>query len=634
MRMKPEVMSFFLLLFPIVMYCEDTPATISPAKPKIGDRITLTYNSGSRTATLRNVMEITAEVMLLKGLERGGTLVTVPLKREGSLWSGSFTLTNEGAILLLFRFTSGALKDDNGANVWNAMVYGTDSRPVPNSHLVRSYLLKGEGIMEFKLDKDPMAAEMEAAEERMLYPDNLNVTIYRWTKMINESPDDFTRKKIKQELDSVYALKRNDEDATNSLLYWFEQSGQKERAEEIRTAAVAVNPKGIIAFSTAQDEAYFEQDPTKRIFLIRRLNADFPVKGSDLEVRLNLLLNAHVALGEYDKAALIADSMPTPRGAPYNTVARAMIDRGTDLERAVDYAKTGIAVLRKPGSEGKVPMFTDAQWQQLKIDGLGRLLDTYALGLFKLNRLEEAFAAYQESYRLTGGKYADINQRLIECSARLGRTDYVLEVTREAIRLGQSSDEILGAYKSAYLKTNGSERGLDSSIAGLKAETNERELEGLMKERINKTAYEFTLKSLNGTMVKLSNLKGKVVVLDFWATWCGPCVTSFPYIQRAYDNYKSNDKVVFFAVNTYEHQWGREREAIVKKFINDNKYTFPVLFDEGIAVKYEVEAIPTSVVIDRAGKIQFRKVGSEGEEIIRRLSAQIDLLLNNEFYVK
>jgi thiol-disulfide isomerase/thioredoxin len=111
-------------------------------------------------------------------------------------------------------------------------------------------------------------------------------------------------------------------------------------------------------------------------------------------------------------------------------------------------------------------------------------------------------------------------------------------------------------------------------------------------------------------------------------------VTSFPYIQRAYDNYKSNDKVVFFAVNTYEHQWGREREAIVKKFINDNKYTFPVLFDEGIAVKYEVEAIPTTVVIDRAGKIQFRKVGSEGEEIIRRLSAQIDLLLNNEFYVK
>jgi thiol-disulfide isomerase/thioredoxin len=122
------------------------------------------------------------------------------------------------------------------------------------------------------------------------------------------------------------------------------------------------------------------------------------------------------------------------------------------------------------------------------------------------------------------------------------------------------------------------------------------------------------------------------VVLDFWATWCGPCKYSFPYLQKVYDKYKGNDRVMILTMDTWENVTGKERESLVKKFIDDNKYTLPVLFDEGFVEKYGVEGIPTKFVIDRKGIIQFKKIGAEGEEMLKNLSAQIDLLLSEEFY--
>ena len=66
-------------------------------------------------------------------------------------------------------------------------------------------------------------------------------------------------------------------------------------------------------------------------------------------------------------------------------------------------------------------------------------------------------------------------------------------------------------------------------------------------------------------------------MLDFWATWCGPCKASFPSLQKIYSKYKDNSDVVILALNTWENKTGKELEDLVKGFIADNKYTFCVL---------------------------------------------------------
>jgi thiol-disulfide isomerase/thioredoxin len=161
------------------------------------------------------------------------------------------------------------------------------------------------------------------------------------------------------------------------------------------------------------------------------------------------------------------------------------------------------------------------------------------------------------------------------------------------------------------------------------------EREKLAAKRLDTPSIDFRLRSLDGKSFKLSDLKGKVVVLDFWATWCAGCLMSLADLQVVYDKYKSNERVVILAINTKEQGGPAERELIVSKFIKLTKYTFPVLFDEGYADRYGVEGLPARFFIDREGKVQFsnKEEGSgTGRSMVERMSLRIDLLLSDRFY--
>ena len=124
---------------------------------------------------------------------------------------------------------------------------------------------------------------------------------------------------------------------------------------------------------------------------------------------------------------------------------------------------------------------------------------------------------------------------------------------------------------------------------------------------LNKQAdpVDFTLPLLNGGNAVLSSYRGKVVILNFWATWCPPCRAEMPSMETLYQRLKSQGLEIL-AVDL------REDKATVQQFIRNNRFTFPVPLDEDgkVGSRYGISAIPTSFIINREGKIVSKIVGS------------------------
>jgi thiol-disulfide isomerase/thioredoxin len=125
-------------------------------------------------------------------------------------------------------------------------------------------------------------------------------------------------------------------------------------------------------------------------------------------------------------------------------------------------------------------------------------------------------------------------------------------------------------------------------------------------ERQSGDAPDFTLLDLNGNSVSLASLRGKVVILDFWATWCGPCRKSMPLLDKFYTDNKP-ENVMVFGVNVWERGGKTDK---VQPFVTERGFHFPILFGTNdLADAYGVQGIPTLVIIDPQGKIAYRHVG-------------------------
>ena len=129
-------------------------------------------------------------------------------------------------------------------------------------------------------------------------------------------------------------------------------------------------------------------------------------------------------------------------------------------------------------------------------------------------------------------------------------------------------------------------------------------------------APDFTVTDADGNEVKLSDFRGQGVVLNFWASWCGPCKSEMPHFQAAYEEY--GDELHFLMVNMSTN-FGDSR-ADADGFLIDGGYSFPVYYDTGAecAYGYGVTGIPMTFFIDKDGNIVSGKTGMISEADLQR----------------
>jgi len=319
------------------------------------------------------------------------------------------------------------------------------------------------------------------------------------------------------------------------------------------------------------------------------------------------------------------------RASMFNNVSWNMAEEGIEnIQEAkrMSYEATSWAENEvKAPTEKKPAMLTGLQWEEQRKRNFAMYADTYAFILYQNETYKEGLP-YAKS-AATYNKFADAeyNERYALLAEKALPASEAQKLIEGFVKSGKASAKTKAALKNIYVKEKGSDTGYAAYLTNLEEEAIIARRAEIAKGMINEPAPAFALKDFEGNSVSLASLKGKVVVVDFWATWCGPCIASMPGMKKAQDKYKGNPNVKFLFVDTWEKVDNKLQNA--KDFMTKKGYDFHVLLDteDNVVSDFKVSGIPTKFIVDGKGNIRFKAVGFDGNDdaLVEELTTMIEL---------
>ena len=366
--------------------------------------------------------------------------------------------------------------------------------------------------------------------------------------------------------------------------------------------------------SAATDSARAEWAMTQlRNFLADDPDSTHALLARRMLVRAMLTLNAPgpqiIAL--FDSTGRVLPREPQVVIFFYAQLAQDLMDRGMDHAKALEYAHRAAAAL--PSDEQYAPL------HGMVLGILGRAQLAYPKPDSAIASLRTAVASSPDSQRVLAF--------LGQAYEKAKKPDLAIDTYVRSLSIYMGKDTTAAApLRSLWRKKHGSLAGLDETIG--KAMSVSRKRIALDARRHERVAPGWSLTYLDGKPVASDEFKGKVIVMDFWGSWCGPCRVELPIFQAVYERYREKG-VVFLGMNFERPVPGKDLRDVTREFMERNKYTFPVVVDhDHVAVDaYNISGFPTVYLIDKTGTIRYKNVGvSEGIETI--LQDQIESLLN------
>jgi len=609
--------------------------TFSPEHPTPGADLTIQYNA---VGTALEGIEFLTTAYLFEG-DTPRAVEVLMAGRDGKYTGKIKTSENTRAVFVVLQNPNGDETDNNDGKGYKTLLY-RDGKPVPGARLAKGNAY-GVYARNMGLEADYAHALKAYRKEFEAYPASLNDPQVkgRFAWFATKTGDEAALARLNDWIAELEGKTDKSEEAWSLLANLYRYTKNRDKYQATQTAYQTAFPDGKWKMNQLRSQFYNSNDLNEQIEIAQT----FKEKYGDVEGADNYLNGFKETLAaQYAKQkdtenfekTLNQITSPTAKAGIFNNLAWDMAGGGlegeaTDLETAEKYARQALQLLEeaKNNADLRDPMLTPTQWRQNLQNMWGMYADTYALILYKLNRFDEALT-YQtkacESAHWEGGELVERYAIYHEKAKGGTETEAVL---RDLIARGQATLKMKDQYKRLFLANNTLESAFDKHLAALEATALQKMKAELEKELTDQPAPDFELVNLEGKTYRLSDLKGKIVILDFWATWCGPCKASFPAMQTAVNTYKDRDDVLFLFVNTWERSNDKQKNAA--DFIAGKNYPFNVLLDteDKVVASYGVEGIPTKFVIDQKGKIRFKSIGFNGDdELIKEISLLIDIL--------
>ncbi len=350
-------------------------------------------------------------------------------------------------------------------------------------------------------------------------------------------------------------------------------------------------------------------------------------------------LLARISVEQRDKARVFQYGPTAIEGGSddprlLDQVSRALLERG-DSESLNKALKYGLSLVTRMHGERNSQLsskgYEPGQGRRLEETefALQGALIQVARANEKLGQNEDALKAVDEAWQV----YPSLEGALERSHVleRLGRHSEALDAAADAFTVDDqrstSKDRQRARERLSELASKASV--VDPSVRVLPAWDRTRGLLEARNKRMREydpnllatSPLEFTMSKLEGGLLPMSSMKGKVVVLDFWATWCGPCRVQHPLYEVVKSRFKNNSDVVFLAVSTDEDR------SLVKPYLERQKWSKEVLYDDGLGSFFRVNSIPTTIVLDRSGEVNSRMPGFVPDRFVEMLSERINSAL-------
>ena len=631
MRKKILLLSFMVVSFFGINAQQNF--TYTPEKPKPGDVIKITYEPAGDLANTMGKVEGYAFISGSKGRKADELMLT----KSGKKYTTTVqTDTAHNFIQLAFFVDK---KFDNNYNEGYIIHLYQGDKIRKGSHLSQAYFHQYYSE-ESKVEKSAEKALAAVEKEISLYPEQKKQAGYTYYRLLGSvKKKEEMAEMIQKEIEATLKNGLKVESDYSYLQMLYSSAKLNEQAKFVQAALKEKFPQGKWVISEKVNKFYEETDAAKKAEKLTEIeqnvktNPDWKGYENSLPFFKSSLLGAYGNAKQCDEFKKLASEI-TDKGSvasAYNNLAWGLQEKNEELKMAEEMAKFATEYSRnewKNPSTPKPDYVTTKNWAKNRQNNYAMYADTYAMVLYRLGQYKKGFDLSKEAaITIYNGKDPDQNKTYTLLAEKVLSPKELKPQLEKFVKEGKSTQEATDALKKIYIAEKSSDAGFDDYIAGLGREVYLKMLEDLKKSMINEASPAFALNDLDGNKVNASDLKGKVVIVDFWATWCGPCKASFPGMQKIVNKFKDNPNVKFIFVDTWERGDNKEKNA--SEFITKNKYTFHVLMDNDNAVveQFKVEGIPTKFILDKEGKIRFKSVGFDGsdDKLISELTAMIEM---------
>jgi thiol-disulfide isomerase/thioredoxin len=568
----------------------------------------------------------------------------VEFQKQGATYVGMVKTTADTKALLLSLINEEeGLSDNNDDTGWKTLMHKENRLdPVQGAYAAKAMIYYSWNRLA-NIKRSEEKAFNLLKREFKTYPDSWNWNnqnlLPSYARLAKSQKDEEAMSEVRATVTRLTGNKKASEDDLAKASTLSNMLGDTEQANSIQARMKKKYPNGKAAKSELINSFYEAKEVDAKIAIFDKVKKNY---GKDEGISNTLNQFASSIAGSYAKQNDWANfekylSLVTDRSNKASTLNNIAWDmsgesieaESKDLEKAKAFSAMSLELLKEEMKhpDEKPAYYTAKQWTKIKKGSFSMYADTYALLTFKAGNAQEALEYQQIACEGYHWKEGEMNERYCVYSEKAKGGKEAEKLLEKLIADGSATGKMMEQHKRLFLANNTVETAYEKVIVSLEQKATDKVKQELSKKMIEKDAPDFRLLNLKGEEVSLSGLKGKVVVLDFWATWCGPCKASFPGMQKAVDNFADNKDVVFLFVDTWER--GENKLKNASDFVESNKYTFNVLLDEKdeVVAKYGVEGIPTKFVVDKAGKIRFRSSGYGGneEELVKEITLMIEM---------